>query len=120
MVMAVRGAIKVTENRSNSIKQSVNKLIESLSRENAFKEGDVISMIFSQTKDITAINPATALRESGFAAVPLFCTQEPEYEGSTPGIIRVLITYYAEKPRKAVPVYLDGAEMLRADLFQKK
>jgi chorismate mutase len=120
MVMAVRGAIKVAENSSDSIKKSVKKLIESVARENAFAEDDVISMIFSLTKDITALNPATALRETGFANVALFCTQEPEYSGSVPGIIRVIVTLNVDQKRKAVPVYLDGAETLRTDLFQKK
>ena len=119
MVMAIRGAIKVAENSSQSIKGSVKKLIEGLAIENAFTEDDVISLIFSLTKDITALNPATALRETGYAGVPLFCAQEPEYAGSVPGIIRVLVTLSVEKRRKAVPVYLDGAEALRSDLFQK-
>ena len=119
MIMAVRGAIKVAENKSYSIQESVKKLIEGLARENSFIEDDVVSLIFSQTKDITAINPATALRDTGFAGVPLFCVQEPEYAGSVPGIIRVLVTFNVENRRKAVPVYLDGAETLRTDLFQK-
>ena len=120
MVMAVRGAIKITDGVADSMKKSVRKLIESLAIENGFAEDDVISIVFSQTKDITAINPATALRETGFAGVPLFCTQEPDYAGSTPGIIRVLVTFSSKKRRKAVPVYLDGAEALRTDLFTNK
>ncbi len=120
MVMAVRGAIKVADNSRDSIKESVKKLIESLAHENAFVEDDVVSMIFSLTKDVTALNPATALRETGFAGAPLFCSQEPEYAGSVPGILRVLVTLDIDQRRKAVPVYLDGAEALRSDLFQKK
>lgn len=120
MVIAVRGAIKVAENTRDTIRHAVKKLIENLARENQIVEDDVVSMVFSLTKDITAMNPATALRETGFAGVPLFCAQEPEYDGSVPGIIRVLITLNVEIKRKAVPVYLDGAEILRADLFEKK
>jgi len=120
MVMAVRGAIKVAENSRDSIRESVKKLIENLASENRFIEDDVVSLVFSLTKDITALNPATALRETGFSGVPLFCAQEPEYEGSVPGIIRVLVTLNIEERREAVPVYLDGAEMLRTDLFEKK
>jgi len=120
MVMAVRGAIKVAENTRDTIREAVKKLVECLARENQFVEDDVVSLVFTMTKDITAMNPATALRETGFAGVPLFCAQEPEYDGSVPGIVRVLVTLNIEKKRKPVPVYLDGAEMLRADLFDKK
>jgi len=119
MTLAVRGAIQVRANEIGPIKNAVLKLIETVVSENSIAESDIVSIIFSLTNDITALNPATALRETGFASVPLFCAQEPEYAGSMPRVIRVLITVNADKKRNPVPVYLDGAEMLRADLFKK-
>ena len=65
--------------------------------------------------DIKSLNPATALRKAGYgASVPLFCTQEAEITGMLKKVIRVLITgYFDEKP---IPVYANGAEVLRPDL----
>ena len=119
MVTAVRGAIQIEADDSSLISRSVVKLIETIVAENKIAEGDIVSIMFSQTKDITAINPATALRETGFAGVPLFCSQEPEYSGSMPRIVRVLITYNLDGKKDPTPVYLGGAEKLRADLFDK-
>ena len=116
MVKAVRGAVQV-DNSAESIRNGVRLLMDAIVKRNEIHEGDIVSIVFSQTKDITAANPATALRSGGFAGVPLFCTQEPDYEGSVPGILRVLITFSTE--RAAVePVYLNGAERLRSDLFR--
>ena len=88
--------------------------------ENEISEDDIISIVFSQTKDLNAMNPATALRQAGFSQVPLFCCQEPEYAGSLQRTIRVLLTFNTPERRKAAPVYLDGAEALRTDLFEQK
>ena len=120
MVMAVRGAIQVKSNTAEAIETSVVKLIETMVTKNVLSEGDIVSILFSQTKDLNALNPATALRRTGFSRVPLFCTQEPEYAGSMERVIRVLITVNVDKKRKQVPVYLGGAERLRKDLFEKE
>lgn len=119
MVMAVRGAIQVQSNQRESITDSVVKLIEKMVSENEIPEDEIISIVFSQTKDLNTMNPATALRETGFSRVPLFCCQEPDYPGSLARTVRVLLTFNAPEKRHVVPVYLDGAEMLRADLFKK-
>lgn len=113
-VKAVRGAIRV-ENDPLAIQEAVGLLMRELSARNSFLESDIISIVFSQTEDITAANPATALRRSGFAAVPLFCTQEPRYAGSVPGILRVLVTFNTDRDG-VIPAYLNGAERLRSDL----
>jgi len=68
------------------------------------------------TEDLTAANPATGLRRTGFSATPLFCTQEARVDGALPRVIRVLVTYEAPEGAVPVPVYLDGAEGLRPDL----
>ena len=82
-------------------------------------ESDLISIVFSQTRDLNEANPASALREIGYSDVPLFCTQEPEYKGSMPGVIRVLVSFNCAEKRKVIPVYLDGAEALRTDIFKR-
>ena len=115
-VRAVRGAVQV-ENSAESIRDGVILLLDAIVKRNEIHEGDIVSVVFSQTKDLTAANPATALRSAGYAGVPLFCTQEPDYAGSVPGILRVLITFGTERAT-VEPVYLNGAERLRSDLFR--
>lgn len=115
MVRAVRGAV-IVENDPASIRTAVTQLVTEIQSRNSIDEQDIVSIVFSQTADIDAHNPASALRTIGFSAVPLFCTQEPKIIGSPGGIIRVLLTCATEH-EKLHPVYLNGAESLRADLF---
>ncbi|RKX73187.1 MAG: chorismate mutase [Spirochaetes bacterium] len=117
MVTAVRGAIKIRENTKRAITEATLELVENIVEVNHIKENEIISIIFTQTRDITAINPATALRTRGFKEIPLLCTQEPYYHGSVEGMLRILITYRGRKDKKPIPVYLKGAEKLRSDLF---
>lgn len=99
------------------MREGVVQLLEALRDRNGMAIGDIISIIFSQTRDLTAANPATSLRSAGYGSVPLFCTQEPDYEGSTPSLVRVLITFNTERAQ-VEPVYRNGAELLRPDLFR--
>ena len=120
MVRAVRGAVFVDENSAESIGEGVRSLVKNLVSVNQINESDIISILFSQTKDLTKANPAGSLRKDGYADVPLFCTQEPEYPNSHPKVIRVLVTFLAGQDRRPQPVYLNGAEKLRQDVFKKK
>jgi chorismate mutase len=118
MTRAVRGAT-IVENNEDSIRSLVVGLIGELMQRNGITEEDLISIIFSQTPDVDAMNPATALRSAGYAGVPLFCTQAPVYRGSYPGLIRVLLTCETQR-RVLEPVYRNGAERLRSDLFKRE
>ncbi len=117
MVKAIRGAICLSNDTEKDVADAVWKLISRMLEANALDEQDIVSIIFSQTKDIVSKNPAGALRSHGFKQVPLFCTQEPEYAGSLPMTIRVLLTCTIDKDRILLPIYIDGAEVLREDLF---
>ena len=113
-VRAVRGAIQIELNNKVIIEQGVVRLIKKIIADNNINISNIISIIFSQTNDLNAINPASALRTIGFGDIPLFCTQEPEIIDSMSRVIRVLIT--AESADILKPVYLDGAKKLRSDL----
>jgi chorismate mutase len=113
---AVRGAIQVREDTRQAIGDAAVRLVTEMLRVNAVAENHIVSIIFSLTQDLTALNPATGLRRVGFAATPLFCTQEAAVTGSMPRVIRALLTWDSLERRDAVPVYLDGAESLRSDL----
>ncbi len=119
-VKAVRGAIRVDVDTKEEICRRVGELIWKLSEENSLYRKRIISIQFTQTKDLISANPATALRTiEGYANVPLFCAQEPEYEGSMERVIRILVPYEERASRVPRAVYLNGAERLRGDLFQK-
>jgi len=119
MVKAVRGAISVDSNDHESMKIAVIALMNEVCEKNSLREEEMISVVFSQTTDLNVANPAAALRKSGaYRRVPLFCTQEPEYDGALNSIVRVLVTYQNACGRDPVPVYLGEAVHLRKDLYQ--
>ncbi len=117
MIRAVRGANSVKKNDRKSMEEAVYELISSIVKKNKIEKEKIISIIFSQTKDLNIANPAAALRVSGeYSYVPLFCTQEPEYEDSASSFLRVLMTYETVYTQKVIPVYLNEASKLRIDL----
>ncbi len=118
MTRAVRGAIQVREDTRQAIGDAAVRLVGEILRVNSIAEDDIVSIIFSLTEDLTALNPASGLRRVGFSGTPLFCTQEARVQGGMPRVIRALVTWESLQRREAVPVYLDGAEALRVDLSQ--
>ncbi len=111
---AVRGAV-CCENTETSIGEMVPELYAQIVKRNGIRESDIVSILFTMTNDLTAMNPATALRKAGLAeSLPLFASAEPYVEGYLPKVVRVLITYYGTA--SPAPVYLNGAEALRPDL----
>ena len=94
-----------------------------LFEENKLKADDIVSLQFTITKDITKLNPATALRRGDcgldVSAVPLFCSQEAEIEGMMPLVVRALLTAYVDAGLERHNVYLNGAEKLRPDFAKK-
>jgi chorismate mutase len=112
---AVRGAV-CCSNTIESISEWVPALYRSLLKKNTISEIDIVSVVFSVTDDLNVLNPATALRKASFAEnVPLFACAEPKIAGALPSVIRILLTFYGL--HVPLPVYLNGAEILRPDQF---
>lgn len=119
MTLSIRGAISIDENRDDLIESAVQRLISLLLDKNQIQEEELSLILFSVTKDITALNPAAALRRGGrFSSVPLFCTQEPDCQGAMPFMIRVLVQFISLEKRSLFPVYLEKAAVLRPDLVE--
>ena len=116
MIRAVRGAVGIERNDTQEIHEGAHRLVREILNINEIGEQQIISILFSVTKDLTKGNPATGLRSYGFADTPLFCVQEADIEGAEPGILRVLLTYSGQSDRSPVPVYLGRAGALRPDL----
>lgn len=115
---AFRGAVCV-ENTAESITEFTCRMCRELFAQNGIGAEDIVSLQFTITKDITKLNPATALRRGNcgidVSAVPLFCSQEAEIEGGMPLVIRALLTAYVDEGCERHNIYLNGAEKLRPD-----
>lgn len=113
---ALRGAVCCEDNEAG-ISSAVVNLYSRILTENSLSEKDIVSIQFTVTSDIRALNPATALRKQGFAEnTALFCALEPCMEGSLPKTIRILIYYYSRK--RPTHIYMGGADVLRPDLIR--
>ncbi len=113
---AIRGAITVEENTEESIVENTKNVLEKIIKDNQLKSHDMVSVIFTATRDLTKIYPARVARDLGLTSVPLMCMQEMYVENSLEKCIRLLITINCEKDFKVKHVYMKGAAALRPDL----
>ena len=116
----IRGATGA-ENSKESIISNVQQMCGAIFLKNKLKENNIVSIQFTITKDLTAMNPAAALRKGGdcgidVSKVPLLCSAEQEIDGSPEKMIRVLVTSYADENTEIHHVYINGGEKLRPDL----
>ena len=112
---ALRGAVQC-ENTVDDICGQISLMYDELLSQNKLGEGDIVSVVFSVTDDLDAVNPCTALRKNGRAGeLALFSCREPECKNSLERIVRVLIHCYLEEGSKPCHVYRNGAEVLRPD-----
>jgi chorismate mutase len=112
---ALRGAAQ-SLNTEEDIRKQVSALYDSILEKNSLPEKDIVSVVFSQTGDLDALNPAAALRQSGRAGeLALFAVQEAETREMFPRTIRVLIHCYLAEGSQPRHIYQNGAELLRPD-----
>lgn len=117
-LIAVRGAV-CSENTKEEITKNVCTLFNQIVTLNSLSADDIVSVQFTLTKEITVLNPATALRLGETVIdtkeLALFCSQEAYIEGGMKNVIRLLVTTYAPENIEKRNVYLNGAEKLRPD-----
>jgi chorismate mutase len=95
-------------------------MYEELLEANSLDEQEIVSLIFSVTDDLDAVNPCTALRKSGHAGeLALFSAREPESQNALERTVRLLVHCYLEEGAKPRHVYRNGAEVLRPDRAKK-
>lgn len=112
----IRGAI-TTNNTKNDILSDTKKMLEAIMIENNVKVDDIISILFTATKDITKVYPAAAARELGITNASLMCMQEMYVEDSLENCIRCMATVNTDKAQAEIKhTYLNGAVVLRPDL----
>jgi len=119
VVRAIRGAIQAAANDRESILDGTTELVTEVITRNDLTTDDVISVIFTATRDLDAEFPALAARKIGFHEVPLLCTTEIDVPGALPRVVRLLMHVETARPRSELHhVYLRGATALRLDIAQ--
>ena len=117
-VRGVRGAIDVSDDRSELILAATKELLSAILAANpTLHSEDLASGIFTTTEDLSAAYPAQAAREMGWNAVPMICSREIPVPGGLARCIRVLLQWNTDLPQQAIRhVYLGAAASLRPDL----
>ena len=116
-VRAIRGATTVPTNTVAAMREAVTELLDEIETHNQLDPEDIVSVIFTTTRDLDAIFPAAIARErSHWENVPLLDVQQMHVERSLPSCIRVLIYVNTLKPqREMYHPYLRHAKDLRPD-----
>lgn len=120
-VCAIRGATRA-ENSRESILQNVESLCREIFERNTVSSEDLVSITFTQTRDLDELNPCYALRHGDVgidvSSVALFSMNELETKGMLSRTIRVMVTAYLANPSEIFHVYKNGAEVLRPDFVK--
>ena len=112
----IRGAI-TAENTKEDILAKTEIMLKAIIEENDVKNEDILSILFTATKDLDKVYPAVAARDLGITRAALMCMQEMYVEGSLPKCIRVMMSVKSDKPQsEAKHIYMGEAEKLRPDL----
>jgi len=78
---------------------------------------DIVSIIFTTTRDLSSADPSRAARDLGWDRVPLLCMSEIAVPSGLARCVRVLMHVETPKARGRLrAVYLREATALRPDL----
>ena len=114
---ALRGATTVDIDEPVHITERIVALLTEMLERNDVDHDNLVSIVFTTTKDIRSMVPAAAARTMGLGDVPLLGALEADIEGGTPRCVRVLMHLTTERSRSDLRhVYLEGASSLRDDL----
>ena len=118
-LVALRGATTVDADTTDAVIGRTSELLATLLERNGLEHDQLVSIIFTSTKDLRSAFPALAARELGLGHVPLLCAGELDVIGGNPRTIRVLMHCYSTRPRATLRhVYLHRAKHLRDDLSE--
>ena len=118
-VRALRGATTVPADSAAEIQAATAELLAELMQRNEVAAGDIISIVFTATPDLTAQFPAVAARALGLDQAALLCATEMAVPDAPERCVRVLVHLETERDYGSLRhVYLRGAKALRTDLQQ--
>ncbi len=112
----IRGATTVAHNEPEEILSATDELLRALIEANELQPDDIVSALFTVTRDLDAAFPARAAEEFGWNIVALLHATEIPVPGSLPRCIRLLVHAYTVRTRAEIKhCYLRGATVLRPD-----
>jgi chorismate mutase len=115
-LQGIRGATTVTRNDATEILAATDELLKTLIEANELYPDDIVSGLFTVTRDLDAVFPARAAEEFGWDIVALLHATEIPVPGSLPMCIRLLVHAYTTRGRTEIKhCYLRGATVLRPD-----
>jgi chorismate mutase len=117
-VRGIRGATSASVNSRDAILEATRELLGEMLRLNGIVAFDeIVSVLFTTTRDLTATFPAEAARELGMKMVPLLCASEIDVPGTLGRCVRVLLHVNTTRSQsEIVHVYLREAKSLRPDV----
>ena len=114
--MGIRGATTVAKNEAHDILEATDELLRRMIEVNELRPDDIVSGIFTVTRDLDAAFPARAAEDYGWNIVALLHSTEIPVPGSLPRCIRLLVHAYTARTREEIRhVYLRDAVSLRPD-----
>lgn len=116
-VRAIRGAITVSYNTVEAIREAVIELLDEMEARNQLEPAKIISATFTVTRDLDAIFPAAVARTRPYwDNVAMLDVQQMHVEGSLESCIRLLIHVSLPVSQgKIWHTYLRKAKILRPD-----
>jgi chorismate mutase len=115
-VRAIRGATTAQENSVEAITEAVLELLIELEARNHLDPQNIISVLFTATRDLDAVFPALIARQRPhWDGVALMDVQQMHVEGSLPLCVRFLIHANLPIEQSIEHPYLRGASNLRPD-----
>ena len=116
-MVCIRGAVTCDINKKDEILSKTKEMLLEIIDRNSLKTDDIVSVIFTATRDIDKAYPAVAARELGITKAALMCFQEMYVEGSIEMCLRCMVSAdNGLKQNEAKHVYMGGAKILRPDI----
>ena len=117
---AIRGATTVDRDSAADLLAAAAELLRAMLDRNALGVGDVVSIIFTTTRDLSSADPSRAARELGWDDVPVLCMSEISVPTGLARCVRVLMHVDVPRERaRPLPIYLRKAASLRPDLASR-
>ena len=115
-LQGIRGATTVSRNDATEILDATDELLRTLIAANDLQPDDIVSGLFTVTRDLDAAFPARAAEDFGWNIAALLHATEIPVPGSLPKCIRLLVHAYTSRTRAEIKhCYLRGATVLRPD-----
>ena len=112
----IRGATTASGNSVEEIEDAVVELIDELISRNNLNKANLLSMIFSATKDLNACFPASIARKcNGLDSVAFLDCQQMYVPNDIDFCIRIMAQVLHPSNKTVNHPYLRGASKLRAD-----